>query len=407
MAEYSYKGFSQSGQSVAGTLDAPDEHQALERLAVDGIPATKLTAGGGAGPRTVEKTGPAPTKSGRVPFAMRVLFVRELATFLRADIPLLEALGVLSRQEAHPGFQAILTDLYERIKRGESLSHTMARYPRVFNSILLSMVKVGETGGHLGPILEQMADWMEHEEEMQGEVRSALAYPLMLLGLGVITVIVLLTVVMPRISLLFAGMEAGLPLPTRMLMATGAFFAKWWWALALGTVATVAGLRWLARRPAVRWRLHAVELKLPVLGLLTVKSALSRFSRASAALLASGVPLIEALRVVRGLMTNIHLQAMIDNTIDRVTRGQSLAHTLEEYPLVPASVTHLLAVGERTGRLDEMFSRVAQTFERQTRAQIKVMLSLIAPTLIVFLAVIVAFIALSVLLPIFKMGQMV
>lgn len=407
MAEYSYKGFSQSGQAVAGTLDAPDEHQALERLAGDGITATKIKAGGGTGAKTQEKTGPAPTRSGRVPFATRVLFVRELATFLRADIPLLEALGVLSRQEAHPAFRAILTDLYERIKRGESLSHTMTRYPRVFNPILLSMVKVGETGGHLGPILEQMADWMEHEEEMQGEVRSALAYPLILMILGVVTVVVLLTVVMPRISLLFVGMESSLPLPTRMLMATGAFFAKWWWALLLGTVAIVMGLRWVAQRPAVRSRLHGVALKLPVFGLLTVKSALSRFSRANAALLGSGVPLIESLRVVRGLMTNIHLQAMIDKTIDRVTRGQSLAHTLEEYPLVPSSVTHLLSVGERTGRLDEMFGRVAQTFERQTRSQIKVLLGLIAPCLIVFLAVIVAFIALSVLLPIFKMGQMV
>lgn len=405
MAVFRYSGFDGTGRGVSGTLEAPSERHALEQLAGEGVTPTELAAG----EAEEKKAGAAGVLSSlggrRVPMTVRVIFVRELATFIHADIPLLEALDVLRRQESHPAFKAVLDDVHDRVQGGESFSHALGNHPRVFSPLLINMARVGETGGLLGPVLEQMANWMEHEEEVRGEVRGAMAYPLMILLLGVATVAVLFTVVLPRITRVFAG-EATLPWITQALMGLAAFMGQWWWAVLLGATATVFLARKALATPGGRRLYDQLSLRAPIFGLLVRKSAIARFARANAALLTSGVPLLEALRVVRGILENSLMAAMVDHAIERVTRGHSLAKALEEHPWFPPTVIHLLGVGERTGRLAEMFERVAQIFERQSRAQIKVMLNLLSPLLIVALAAMVALIAIAILLPIFRLNSM-
>lgn len=402
MTNFEYKGFDGGGRGVSGTIEAANENGALERLGADGITPVALAE---AHPEERASAARGLLRR-RIPMATRTMFVRELATFIHADIPLLEALGVLRRQEANPALQAVLNDLHDRVQGGESFSRALTVHPRVFSPLLINMVRVGETGGLLGPVLDQMAVWMEHEEEVRGEIQGALAYPLMIVTLGAVTVAVLFSFVLPRITSVFAG-EVNLPLLTRALMGLAAFMGRWWWLVALLAAGAAVGLRQGIRTARGRSFYDRASLRVPVFGALTRKAAVARLARAGAALLASGVPLLETLRVVRGLLGNAVLAAAIDEAIAKVTRGISLARALEESAWLPPSVVHLLGVGERTGRLAEMFERVAQTFERQTRNQIKVMLNLLSPLLIIALAVVVAVIAIAILLPIFRLNSMV
>ncbi len=408
MVHYRYSGFDGAGHSVAGTIEAPAEKAALDLLADGGIIPSEIeldpnrrapVASDAPGQR---RTG----RRGRIPMTARVLFVRELATFLQADIPLLEALGVIHEQETNAHLRAILGDIHHRVQGGESFSSALGRYPKVFSPLLVSMARVGETGGMLGGVMDQMANWMEHEEEVRGEIRGALAYPAIIVALGILTVIILTTAVLPRIAGIFTDSGTGLPLLTRALMAFSGFMGQWWWLVLLGA-ASLGGLGfWWLRRPAGRSFWDRFSLRLPLVGSLARHASIARFARASAALLANGVPLLEALRVVRGLLGNQVMTATIDDTIERVTRGQSLARSLAASPWFPPAVIHLLAVGERTGRLGDMFERIARTFERQTRGRIKVLLDILSPLLIVFLAVMVGIIALAILLPIMQMNQL-
>ncbi len=407
MTVFHYTGLNPAGCSVAGSLEALNEALAYERLAAEGILPVSLGVG-----LKAEET---PARAARRPWALQrrrvpvgvlTVFARELATFINADVPLLEALGVLRRQETHPVLRAVLDDVYARVQAGDAFSKALAAHPRLFSSLLVSMVRVGETGGLLGRVLEQMAAWMEHEDEVRGEIRSAMAYPLMIVALGIVTVIVLVSFVLPRITIIFAGMEADLPLPTRILMGTAGFMGRWWWLTLLGAgLAALAVARGLKTATGRQWRDRAA-LHLPLFGALARKASVARLSRACAAMLASGVPLMDALRVLKGIAGNALMAATVEQTIEGVTRGQSLARTLGQSPYFPASVVHLLGVGERSGRLSEMFERVAETFERQMRQQIKILLNLLSPALIIVLAVVVAFIAISILLPIFRMNQL-
>lgn len=403
MAVFHYKGFSAAGQSVAGTVDAVSEKTALDLLGEKGIVPVALKAARAASPGA--RTGFS-LRGGRVSPAVRALFARELATFLEADIPLLEALQVIRDQESQSVFRTVLEDIHDRVQGGEDFSKALAAHPRVFSPLLVSMVEVGETGGMLGSVLNQMANWMEREEEVRSEIRAAMAYPLMILTLGVVTVFVLVSFVLPRITTIFSGMEASLPLPTKVLMGVSSVMGQWWWAMLLGLAAILLLGNQIMKTAAGRAFYDRASLALPLFGKLTMRSAVARFSRACAALLGSGVPLLDSLLVVRGLMGNSLIVAMVQTTIDNVTNGRPLARSLGESRYFPSSVIHLISVGERTGRLGEMFDRVATRAEKQTSAQIKVLLNLLSPLMIIALAIMVALIAISVLLPIFQMNKM-
>lgn len=404
MTVFAYSGLNGSGKTIKGKVEAASEKLALDQLSRDGIIPVSIKAG--TAEEAAGEGGGSGFFAGRVPSATRTMFVRELATFLRADTPLLEALGVIQSEETNPALKRTLADVRTRVQSGESFSKALSAHGNIFPPLLISMARVGETGGALGDALELMARWMEQDDEVRGEINGALAYPLIILALGVVTVIVLLTFVLPRITSIFSGMEASLPAPTKILMASSAIFAKWWWAFGILAAAAAVGLRYALKTPKGRRLFDLASLKAPIFGPLTSKAAVSRFARAGSALLATGVPLLETLRVVKGLVGNVVIAAEIERAIEDVIKGQSLAKSLRSSPYFPPGALHLLAVGERTGRLGDMFQRMADAFEKQTRGQIKILLNLLAPMLIVGLAVLVAFIAISILLPIFQMNKL-
>jgi general secretion pathway protein F len=410
MANFQYSGFSSGGQTVNGEIEAPSEQQALDLLAGGGIIPTDLRIAsrkeaGSAGAATLE--GLLARFSGeRVPSARRAQFVNELATLVKADVPLLEALRVLGREEPHEGLKKILGDLQQRVSQGESFSKALAAHPRAFPNLLVTMVRVGETGGHLGEVLEKMSTWMEHEEDMRGDVLGAMIYPCIIVLLAIVSVAVLTIFVLPNFRQVFAGHEDRLPLPTKILLGFSSWAQSWWWTIPLGLAAAGWGIARGLKTPAGKRLWDRIVLRLPILGPLVLQSQLARFSTACSSLLATGVPLLEALRVVRGLVTNSKMVDLVEHVTEQVTKGAELARSLSDSPWFPPAVTHLLGVGEKTGRLSEMFDHVAKRFEKQTRQRIKIMIDLMAPLMIVALAIGVGGIAASILLPIYRMNEM-
>lgn len=406
MAVFQYSGFSTAGQAVDGTIEAGSEQLALELLARDGITPTQLRPGEEAAGNGRVSLGGLFRRGERIPVALRAQFVNELATLVRADVPLLDALRVLAREQHHEGLRRILEDMQARVSRGESFSRALAAHPRAFPNLLVTMVRVGETCGRLAEVLERMSQWMEHEEDVRSDVRGALVYPSVIVVLALASVAILVTFVLPNFRQIFMGRESQLPLPTKILLGTSDWAQQWWWTVPVVIAALAWGFTRVLKTRRGREVWDRVVLRLPIVGPLVLQSQLSRFAAAASSLLMAGVPLLEVLQVVRGLLGNTQMMALIDTVTEKVTKGHGLARSLSESPWFPAAVTHLLGVGERTGRLAEMFDHVARRFEKQTHARIRIMLNLLSPLLIVLLAVGVGVIAASILLPIYRMNQM-
>jgi type II secretory pathway component PulF len=420
MAFFHYQGFEGDGRAARGVVEAASEQLALDQLAESGIVPTDLSPGAAPDAGDADAAAPPSSASGdatlgelwmrlrgeRVPASRLVEFVGELATLVKADVPLLEALRVLGRQEPHPTLRGILGDLARRVAGGEAFSYALAAHPRAFPPLLVTMARVGETGGRLGEVLSRMGEWMEREEDARADVRGAMIYPAVIVTLAIVSVVVLSIFVLPKFRQIFAGHEAQLPLPTKILMGFSEWARAWWWTVPVGVVAAFWGWRRLLRTATGRAAWDRLILRVPVFGQLVLQSELARLSTACASLLAAGVPLLETLRVCGGLVGNTQMAALVTRVTEEVTRGQELARSLGESPWFPPTVTHLLSVGERTGRLAEMFDRVAARFEKQTRRRVRVMIELLSPLLIVALAVGVGTIAASILLPIYQMNQL-
>lgn len=409
MAQFNYKALTQDGEVLGGVLVAPHRRMALQSLESKGLIPTELEEIGAEAAQSWLDRLTSLGKPGQPKIKGPDLteMTRQLATMINSDVTLIEALGVIRDQAEQDNIRTVVGRLLEAVKGGDSLSSAMEEQPKTFSPLYISMVRVGEAGGMLDEALNQMADLLENEQEVKGEVRAALAYPLIVLGLGVVTVIVIFTFVMPRILNIFTGVEDALPLPTRILMGTGTFMRGHWWHIGLVLVAAGIGAAQLLRTDSGRLFWDRMRLRLPLAGPLVRKAGIARFSRCLGALVHGGVPLLEALQSVGALLDNRIMTRVVNGSVDSIKEGRSFADSLRESDLFPSMVTHMVAVGEKTGRLDQMLTRIAETYERQTRRLIRVLISLLAPMLIIVVAVVVAFIALALLLPIFKMNQLV
>jgi general secretion pathway protein F len=267
------------------------------------------------------------------------------------------------------------------------------------------MVEVGEEAGALDKVLSDLADLLENEDEMRGEVASAIAYPCFVLGLGFLTTFVLLAFVLPRLFGMLASMVDVLPLPTRILLAVAEFFDAWWIAVVAAIVAGVLALRWSIRTPAGALRWDRFKLGLPVLGGLFRASALGRFARMLGTLERSGVPLLQGLEVVRNTVGNQVVSRIIDTVAEETRGGDSLASPLRKAGLFPPTMIQMIDVGEETGQLDTMLLRVADMQERLLRGRSRTVISLLGPVLILAVGALVGFIVIALLLPIFQMSQ--
>ncbi|OPZ10050.1 MAG: Type II secretion system protein F [candidate division BRC1 bacterium ADurb.BinA364] len=397
MPQFRYKAVNASGAKVSGSIEGESQAAAIKLLSLQGIFATDL--------RIAEDSSKTAKVSGRVPMLELALFLRQMATLINSGVPLVQSLTILERQVASGVLREIISQVCVEVQGGADFSRALGRYPKVFSPLIVSMVRVGETGGVLGGILNELAGITERDQQTRSEVRAAMIYPVAVVMVGVLVVALLMTMVVPKLMLVFSDMGMALPVPTRMLLAISAGVKSYWWAGALTIAALFAALRFWRATEDGRMKYDWMMLHLPVLGELAKKASISRFSRALGVLLGGGVPLLESLLVVKGVLANAALGQLIDRAAAGLREGGSLARQLEKGRLFPPLVTHMVAVGENTGNLDTMLVRVAETYEWQTQQAIKVMLSLLMPVMILALAVVVAFIALALVLPLFSMNQ--
>lgn len=396
---------------MEGVIEAADRKAALQQLGKRGLYPSSLEASSGAAVATAPAKAEAKKTGTPIRFGAGVgrkeitAFTREMSTLLGAAIPIPQALDGLAEEEENPILKAAVRQISDSVRKGAALSTAMEEHPKMFSKLYVSMVRVGEEAGVLPGVMSDLAELLQHEDDVRSEVQAAVAYPIFVLCFGIVTVMVLLTVVLPRLFGMLKEMMNSLPLPTLILLSVSQALHKYWFWMLIGLAGIVAAARWFFNTPhGVEWR-DRVKLRLPVMGSVFRAAALSRFARTLGTLVKSGVSLLPALKIVESTMGNIMLARSIAQVAEETRGGDSLAAPLRKLGVFPKTVIQMISVGEETGTLDDMLLKVADIEERHMRARIKTLVSLLAPALILVVGALVGFMVIAILLPIFKMSR--
>jgi len=411
LGQYSYKAIDQSGGHIAGVVEAVDRRSAVTALTGRGHLVTEIVEKG------QHRDGAAASASGlslpnltrrRVSSKDILAVTTQLSTAVRAGLPLLNCLDLIRKQQHKPGMRGVFDDLVKSVNGGKSLSEAMAEHKAVFSPLYISMIRVGETGGILEQTSTQLAMILAREEKVKTNMRNAAAYPIFVLAIGLISATIIVTVILPKILATVDIAAVALPLPTRILLGASDFIRALFtsfagWAVLLMTVAGLILFRWWTKTTG-RFAWDSFRLKVPVLGSVLRTTAVGRFARTLGALTKGGVTILEALGVVRDTLGNEVLARQVDRVAEEVKRGESLAHPLEASGDFPPLLVQIVAVGEQTGKLDELLLNAAETFDSDADASINRFMSIFPAFLILVLALIVGFIIAAALLPIVNMS---
>jgi general secretion pathway protein F len=417
MPVFRYKAVNPAGDVAVGELEAANESEIVERLRDQGmLPMQVAPAGAGVPASAIGTTGPhdAGTPARRQWFTGKTVtrdhlmaITRELATLLRAGLTLDRALELLIGLSPTPPVTALLQQIRDDVRGGKALSQALDTRRDVFSRFYVNIVRAGEAGGALGVVLTRLADTMERNKDLRESVKAALIYPTILIGVAVTSVIVLLIWVVPQFEQTFAQAGKALPLPTQVVVVLGTVMRKWWWAIAsLVVLFALWAPRHLAK-PAVKHRWDARVLKMALVGDLMTKVEVARFARTLATLLGNGVPLLAGLAIVRETLSNSVLAGALDGVITRLREGKGFGRPLAETGLYPKLATQMIMVGEESGRLEEMLTRVAEVYDREVQMAIKRFLSILEPVMILGLAVLIGGIVFSILLGVMGMSELV
>jgi general secretion pathway protein F len=330
---------------------------------------------------------------------------RQMATLLGAGLPLDEVLQTVSEQSEQTVLGDALRGIREEVMQGESLCRALAMHTRIFPNVFINMIQVGESSGTLDKVLHRLADFLDDQAKIRSKVKAALAYPVLMTLVGVGVLVFMFIFVVPKITGMLAEMEIALPWPTKMLIGLSDGLAAWWWLLLLTLVAVILGLMRYHRSDKGRLRIDRLLLRLPLYGKLHLLSVTAWFSRTLATLLQSGVPLLRALDISSELLKNRILRVAIEDVRKQVQEGGSMARALKEKGVFPPMLAQIAAAGEKSGELETMLLRVAETYEHQTDMAITGFLSLLEPLLILVMGTVVGFVVLAILLPIFEASQ--
>lgn len=414
MSAFRYQAVRVDGRSAEGIIEAEDRRGALQMLGQQGLFPSSLEPCQAGTSATATASTPAPVRlsgaSGwRVGRSIRrkdiTAFTREIAALVEAAIPIPQALDSLGQEETNPVLRGTVLGLAESVRKGAAFSAALEEHPRLFNPLYVSMVRVGEEAGALPRVLADLTALLEHEDEVRGEVGSAVAYPVFVLGFGVLTVITLLTFVLPRLFEMLQEMMQTLPLPTRILLAVSRAFHDHWLLIGTGAVAAGFGVRAALRSPSGRRWWDAWKLRLPYLGGVFRSAALARFSRTLGTLAHTGVSLLPALRIVEHTIGNVVLAQLIARVAEDTRGGDSFADPLRKLGVFPNTLIQMISVGENTGKLDEMLLKVAAIEERQMRNRTRTLISLLAPAMILLVGGLIGFVVIALLVPILKMSR--
>ena len=393
-------------EMIEGALEADNRAAVLEHLTKLGYIPVRIQEGTAATAARLPAASRNAAQAGieRVPVRHVNQFTRLFASLVRSQVPMLRSLGILREQAASIQMKRILEVIEEDIRQGQTLSESLKRYPQVFPPLYVSLTHAGEIAGTLDTVLERLAIQADQDDALRGKIRGALAYPLFVGVVGMLTVVFLLTFVMPRLLKLFQGFGGRLPLPTRILMTITEWLRQGWvWALG---AAVLLGALLLIKRigPQGRLVLDRLSLKLPILGPMLCEVNLARFSRSFGLLLTHGIPILQALDVSLPVVTNCFIRRELDHLTITLKDGHALSAGLKDLSIMPPFVLHTIAVGEESGKVAEALTEVAQFYERELDRLLQVMASLLKPVMILLVGGLVGFIVMAVLLPIFEMN---
>ncbi|NLN62795.1 MAG: type II secretion system inner membrane protein GspF [Myxococcales bacterium] len=405
MPLYKYEGMRRAdGRTVKGVLDAESEKALRTQLKREGILLTSLriTSSADKGREVDVKR-----MFQGVSRADIALTTRQLATLLRSGVSLVESLTAVIDQSEKPDLRTAMSDIRDQVNQGISLSDAFARHGKYFDKLYCNMVNAGEHSGTLEQVLVRLADFIEAQNRLKGKVMGAMAYPAVMLAMGVVVISILMIVVVPKVTSIFDTFDRELPIYTRILVGLSEFMAAYWWILFLAVALVVIVFQKWKKTPKGEFRWHRFVLRAPLFGKLTMMVAISRFSKTLATLLSSGVPLLTAMDITRGVLGNAVLEKVVVDASSSIREGESIAEPLKASGYFPPLVTHMIAVGERSGQLEEMLENVSQSYDAQVESRVMAMTSLIEPLLIVLMGGMAGGIAAAILVPLMQMTDFV
>ncbi len=398
MPQFTYKAKDNSGQLVSGTLEAESPANVITRLQAMGyFPVSVQDSKSSAAVASASQG-----RQKRVKINDMASFNRQLADLLSSGIPLVKALSVLQNQTPNPTLRQIIQQVTQDVSGGDSLAGAMSRHPKVFNKLFIAMVKAGEAGGLLDQVLQRLADFSENEAETRSKVKSALAYPIVMVLAGAGAIMVLLTVVMPKIMKIYEDLDQQLPATTVILISVSKFLQSYWYMVIGSIVALVFILMRMKNTKEGRRAIDTFILKIPILGPMIIKKEIANFARTLGSLLHNGVSILPALDITHGVLNNQIVADEVARIPENVTQGEGVAAPLRNSKVFPPIVVNMMAIGEETGRLDNVLSKVAKSFDTEVDRDVKTLTSLLEPLIILFMGLVVGFIVISMLLPIFS-----
>ncbi len=430
MQEFSYRAASAGGEVSSGQITAPDERQAASMLQRQGLIPLQIQAvtGGAQNSFSVAPTAAIKSQHKKVKTSGKSLptlavwldkmpwrrpgvkelagFAEDLGLLLKAGVPLNRALVILVELIEKPLFSRVMENLREQVKEGSTFWGALRSHPQIFPPVFIGMVRAGESGGILDAALGRLSLYLNGIRELKEFLIGAMIYPLILTLTTGASIILLLAFVLPKFAAIFDDMGVALPTATRLMLSCGNFMQEWWWALGLGMMALVWGYRQFYRSSSGRLIIDRLSLRLPLFGTIFIKMDLARFFRTLGAMLASGVPILEALQVVGGVINNRILQQKVVNLQEKLRQGAVISQVLAADPIFPSMAVHMIGVGEETGHLDEMLEKLAEMYDRELKVTIKALTSLFEPLVILFMGLVIGAIVVSMLMAIFSVNEL-
>ncbi len=400
MPNFTYQAVDDSGREVEGTIYAENTRTASARVRELGYFPTEIQEAQAAAATQKRR----PSLWTRVTAGDVTVMTRQLANLLGAGMTVLRSLNVLIENTDNERLQQILEEVRDEVQAGGSLWETLGKHPRAFPELYVNMIRAGEASGELEAVTDRLADFLERQQQQRARIRSAMAYPILLITVGSAAVFFLITFLIPRFSQIFEDFGQALPTPTRVLLAVSYFLGHYWWAVLGGLVALVLLVRAYIRTPGGTYLFDSLKLRMPAVGKLTQRLALSRFSRTLATLLHGGVGVLEAFTVVKGAIGCAPIAAAIDAVYGGVREGESIAEPLRRTGAFTPLVTNMIAVGEETGDLEGMLNKIADSYDLEVQNITLQLISLLEPLIILVMGVIVGSVVISMLLPIFEMN---
>lgn len=405
MPVYNYKGVNATGKVVRGTLDAEGQRALKDNLRAKSIFVTEVWEGEKKGESLASKEVDFTRLLARVKTQDVAVLTRLLATLLRAGIPLVEALSALVDQEENPKLRDALDDIRQKVREGTAFYLALKDHPTIFDDLYVNMVRAGESSGKLDVVLERLTEFLDAEVKLRSKIVGALVYPIIMGVVGTIIMIFLFTFVIPQVTQLFADQDRALPFITQVLLFVSSIFSDGWFIVFPALIGSYVGFHFWKKSARGKDTWDRFILKVPVFGALVRMVAISRFAKTLATLLASGVPLLSAMDIVKHILGNNTLVEVITVATTSIREGDSIAATLKRSGHFPPIVTHMIAVGERAGQLEDMLDNVAESYSQQVDLKIQALTTLLEPLMIVIMGGGVAFVVFAIMLPIIQLNE--